>query len=280
MVRGRPMPSFWSDTTSPPYSRESTPALTSFSDEICATVARIFAYVGTLALFGILGVHLWTQYDAMKTAGPAAGPGWSMDRAAGWHVSDRSHRAFAVNQVDQPDISATYTILRHPEGGRKDILRWADAGAKPVAELEIYRPGGEWDASSAAGTDLAGRMPQIEASGLEAAGIVESKFGTVALLRPLAGADTKDGAGACLAFSKRIDEPHLQISGWSCQGDNWAARRVAIGCLLSRLTLLTSGNEPKLAGLFAHAELKRGGCTASPSDWVTGIENPRLRGTF
>jgi hypothetical protein len=55
---------------------------------------------------------------------------------------------------------------------------------------------------------------------------------------------------------------------------------VAIGCLLSRLTLLTSGNEPKLAGLFAHAELKRGGCAAGPSDWVTGIENPRLRGTF
>jgi hypothetical protein len=274
MVCGRPMPSFWSDRTSPPYSREANPALTSFTDEICATVARIFAYVGTLALFGILGVHFWIEYDAMKATGPGTRPGWT----AGWHVSDRSHPAFAVNQVDRPDISATYTILRHPGGGRKDILRWADAGAKPVAELEIYRPGGEWDASPAA--DLAARMLQIDASGLEAAGIVESKFGTVALLRPLVGADTKDGAGACLAFSKRIDEPHLQISGWSCQGDNWPARRVAIGCLLSRLTLLTSGNEPKLAGLFAHAGLKRGGCTASPSDWVTAIENPRLRGTF
>jgi hypothetical protein len=280
MVRGRPMPSFWSDRTSPPYSREANPALTSFTDEVCATVARVFAYVGTLALFGILGVHFWTQYDAMKAIGPATRPGRSMGRTAGWHVSDRSHPAFAVSQVDHPDISATYTILRHPEGGRKDILRWADAGAKPVAELEIYRPGAESDASSAAGADLAGRMLQIDASGLEAAGIVESKFGTVALLRPLTGADTKDGAGACLAFSKRIEEPHLQISGWSCQGDNWAARRVAIGCLLSRLTLLTSGNEPKLAGLFAHAELKRGGCAASPSDWVTAIENPRLRGTF
>jgi hypothetical protein len=38
-----------------------------------------------------------------------------------------------------------------------------------------------------------------------------------------------------------------------------------------------------LAELFARAELKRGSCAATaPSatsvDWVTGIENPRLRG--
>jgi hypothetical protein len=281
MVRGRPMPSFWSDRTSPSYSYDAQPALTSFADEVCATVARIFAYVGTLALFGILGVHLWIQYDATKAAQPATRPGWAMGRTAGWHVSDRSHPAFAVNQVDQPDISASYTILRHPEGGRKDILRWTDAGKKPVAELEIYRPGGERDASpAAAGADLATRMLQIDASELEAAGIVESKFGTVALLSPLAGAETKEGPGACLAFSKRIDEPPLQISGWSCQGDNWPARRAAIGCLLSRLTLLTSGNEPKLAGLFTRAEMKRGGCATSLSDWVTDIENPKLRGTF
>jgi hypothetical protein len=270
------MPSFWSDRTSPPYLREANPALTSFTDEVCAAVARIFAYVGTLALFGILGVHLWNQYDAIKAAGPGTRP----ERTGGWHLSDRSHPAFAVSQVDQPGISATYTILRHPEGGRKDILRWTDAAERTVTELEIYRPGGESDASPPASADLAARMQQIDASGLEAAGIVESRFGTVALLRRLAGPEATAGAGTCLAFFKRIDEPDLEISGWTCQGDNWEARRTAIGCLLSRLTLLTSGNEPKLAGLFARAELKRGGCTAKPSDWVTGIENPRLRGTF
>jgi hypothetical protein len=54
---------------------------------------------------------------------------------------------------------------------------------------------------------------------------------------------------------------------------------------LSRPILLTAGNEPKLAELFARAELKRGNCAASapstpPADWVTGAENPRLRGTI
>jgi hypothetical protein len=60
------------------------------------------------------------------------------------------------------------------------------------------------------------------------------------------------------------------------------ARRAAIGCILNRL-LLTAGNEPKLAELFARAEFKRGSCAASatsaPSmDWVSSAENLGLRG--
>jgi hypothetical protein len=63
------------------------------------------------------------------------------------------------------------------------------------------------------------------------------------------------------------------------------ARRAAIGCILSRLIQLTAGNDPKLAELFARAELKRGSCapsaaTAPSADWVTGAENPPLRGTL
>jgi hypothetical protein len=265
------MSSFWADRTSPSSSHDVSPALTSFTDEVCATVARIFAYVGTLALFGILAVHLWNQYHAIKAAGPAAAK-------PGWNVAARSHPAFVVSQADQPDKSATYTIIGHPGGGRKDVLRWTGPGEKPVAELEIYRPGDEWDASSPIGTDLALRMEQIDPSALEAAGIIESKFGTVALLRPTGAEEGR--AEGCLAFFKRIDDPGLQISGWSCQGDNWPVRRLAVGCLLSGLTLLASGNEPKLAELFARAELKRKSCVANPADWVTGVEKPNLRGTF
>jgi hypothetical protein len=270
------MPTFWTDGINSPYSPHIHPAGTDFTDEICATVARIFAYVGTLALVGIVAVHLWSQYDAMKAAGPAARTGWT----AGWNISGRSHPAFSVSQIDPPYKSATYTVLRHPGGGRKDILRWTDATESPAMELEVYRPGGEWDASSPASTHLAAQMKQVDPSGLEAAGILESKFGTVALLRPMARHERKDGAQACLGFFKRIDEPGLQISGWSCQGDNWPAKRAAIGCMLNRLTLLTPGNEPKLAELFARAGLKRGNCGADPSDWVTGMENPKLRGTL
>ncbi len=83
---------------------------------------------------------------------------------------------------------------------------------------------------------------------LEAAGVIDSKFGPVDAASPSAGART---ARACLGFLKRIDEPALQISGWSCQGDSSAGPPRAIGCMLNRLTLLTAGNDPKLAELFA-----------------------------
>jgi hypothetical protein len=112
---------------------------------------------------------------------------------------------------------------------------------------------------------------------LEAAGVIESKFGSVALLRQ---AGAKEGFGDCLGFFRRIDDPTLQISGWSCQGNSLPARRAAIDCMLNRLTLLTSGNEPKLAEYFARAELRRGSCAPAAPDWITGAENPRLRGVL
>ena len=110
--------------------------------------------------------------------------------------------------------------------------------------------------------------------------MVDSKFGTVMLLRLTS---SPEGAKACLGFIKRVGDPALQISGWSCQGSGPAARRAAIGCVLNRLTLLASGNEPKLAELFARAELRRRSCanpatSAVSADWVMGVENPRLRG--
>ena len=51
-----------------------------------------------------------------------------------------------------------------------------------------------------------------------------------------------------------------------------------------RGTPLAAGNDPKLAELFAHAELKRVDCAPGPAsavrsaDWVTGAQNPQLRG--
>jgi hypothetical protein len=253
------------------------PALTSFADECVATLARLIAYVGALALLGITGLHLWDELPAAETVEPAAKPGWS--------VATRSRPAFAVSAFDPAEKSETYEILRHPEGGRKDVFHWGPQGEKPVAELELYHPGGEslqsealsWEALK---TEIAVRMDSQGGRELEAAGVVDSKFGTVPLLR-LAG--QPDGAKACLGFMKRLDEPALQISGWPCQGSGLPARRATIGCMLNRLTLLAAGNEPKLAELFARAELKRGHCataatSAVSADWVTGAENPRLRG--
>jgi hypothetical protein len=268
------MRSFRATRANPYYPGGIHPALNSFADECCGTLARLIAYVGTLALLAIVGIHLWDQLPVGETDEPAT--------KAGWSLATRSHPAFAVSQFDLPGKTETYEIFRHPEGGRKDVFRWAAQGEMPVAELEIYRSGGESDQSGPAIAEIAARMDPEGSRALETAGVIDSKFGTVTLLR-LAG--NSDDAPSCLGFLKRLDEPDLRISGWSCQGNTLPARRAAVGCILSRLVLLTAGNDPKLAELFARAELRRNECApagapAPSTDWVTGADNPRLRSSL
>jgi hypothetical protein len=259
----------FADPGFPSYSTRIHPALTSFADECCATLARLFAYVGTLALLAIVGIHFWDQRHDISLE-PSAPMGWS--------VATRSPPAFAISQPEFIGKSDAYEVLRHPLGGRKDIIRWIGSSDRPAAEVEIYRPGDESSQSEPATASIADRMDPDGVHGLEAAGVVDSKFGPVTLLR-VAGAT--DEPSACLGFTKALDNPSLRISGWTCQGENLPARRVAVACMLNRLVLLSAGNEPKLAALFASAELKHGGCgAAAASDWMTEAQNPALRGAL
>ncbi|WP_314958825.1 hypothetical protein [Bradyrhizobium cosmicum] len=244
-------------------------ALAAFADEVVGTPARLFAYVGALALFAILALAALGQLPELGDE-PAEKPGWS--------EASRSQPAFALSKPDTSEKTASYIILRHPEGGRRDVMRWASEADKPLAELEIYREGGEFDLARPATADLAIQMGLGTADTLEQAGLIDTKFGPVALFRPT-GADK--GTLSCLGYLKRSEEPALQISGFSCQGDTMPARRAAIACTLNRLTLLTSGNEPKLAELFSRAELKRRACDSQgASDWLLGAANAQLRGAL
>lgn len=245
------------------------PALTSFADECCATLARLIAYVVALVLLGMIGLDIWEQLPGAADTEPTSKTGWSS--------APRSRPQFAVSSLDSSEKSETYDIFRHPAGGRKDVFHWGPPGERPLAELEIYRPSGEFDPSEAPDAEIGLRM-DLGGLALEAAGVIDSKFGAVTLLRPSGTLD----ATSCLGFFKRLGDPALRISGWSCPGGGLPARRAAIGCVLNRLTMLASGNEPKLAELFARAELKRRSCanaaTAVSADWLAGTENPRLRG--
>src|ERR1043165_4433398 len=131
-------------------------ALKSAVDEVCGTLARLIAYVCMLALLFIVGGYLWDPLPAMP-ASASTRPEWSL--------ATRSSQAFASNQFDLSYKSKSYQILRHPEGGRKDVLRWNADRGRPVAELEIYRPGGEFEPTAATG----------------AVGTTETKFGSVTL---------------------------------------------------------------------------------------------------
>jgi len=248
-------------------------ALESVADEVCGTLARLVAYVGALALIGILAAVVWQQI---------AGPG-SLEpgERSGWTVADDAVPAYALRLSEQPDKSATYTVLRHRRGGRKDIIRWGEpTERRTAAELEVYRLGAERDATADPVADLARRMATGGPSAFEAAGVIESKFGPVWLLR-LTGAT--DGPGGCLGFLKGIKTPGMRLSGWSCQGTTGPIRRAAVGCMLNKLTLLSTDQDADLTALFARAGPKPTDCGAETlasarADWVTSADDPRLRG--
>jgi hypothetical protein len=230
-----------------PYPPGVYPALWRFAEECNALFARLLAYMGALALITIIAVSLWDELQLHDGTSAAR---------SGWSVAARAYPAFAVSQSDLFGKTEVYEILQHPQGGRRDVLRWIQ-GDEPVTELEIYRPGGEASRSGPPVADIASRMDPGGSRELQATGLVDSKFGPVALL----GLIDRDGAPPCLGFIKQFDAPDLRISGWSCQGETLPARRAMIGCLLNRLILLAAGNDAKLAELFARAELKRGECT-------------------
>ena len=106
---------FRADRAAPHHTRIPS-ALTSFVDEVYATLSRLFAYGAALALFGVTGVYLWQQLPDATAMEPTA---------ASWSLASRSAPAFAVSQIDLRDKTEAYEIFRHPGGGRKDLLRWS-----------------------------------------------------------------------------------------------------------------------------------------------------------
>lgn len=252
------------------------PALRSPAQKCRAVFVRCLAYASALTILTVMLTNLFAAVPAVTVA-PAA-------TKRGWIAASRPHPAFTISHIDLSATSEPYQILRHVRGGRKDTLRWiTPAGPKsdfekPDTEIEIYRPGSELAAFGPPEADLAARMDLPDGWTSEAAGVVASKFGPLPLTRFAA----PDGS-PCLAFSRNFDNPRIQISGWTCQPISSAAQRAFLACTLDRLVLLSAGNDPAIAGLFARAELRRTGCSGSPStngDWIAAAQEPALRGSL
>ena len=201
------MRSFGPPARHPHYPNRIHPALTSFADECCGMLARLFAYVGALALLAIVGIHLWDQLPAGAAAEPP--------RQAGWSLATRSYPAFAVSQLDLSGKTETYRNLsasrRRPQGrlslggaGRKagrrarNLSAGRRIGPSPGLRSPKSPPGWTRKASrtGSGGDDRQQIRHRDPASAWPA--------------RPTTRA-------ACLGFIKHFDEPDLRISGWSCQ---------------------------------------------------------------
>jgi len=251
-------------------------ALTGFADEVRATTMRIMAYLCGVAVLALLATDIASRLQDDIDLSPRLPL-----RQSAWRAVERLIPAFAAPSPDLGDKTATYEILRHAEGGRKDVLKWSDAGvAMPWTEIEIYRPGAEGAGFVPASLEIAGRTALWNVRDVQADGVIDSKFGPVSLV-----AFSTQAAGkrlACTGFARSFDDPVVQISGWICGGSAQANGRQAAACLLNRLTLLAAGSDPKLAELFARSELKRqadcGSAAYASESWLNTLAEPELRG--
>jgi hypothetical protein len=107
------MRSSCANNADPHYPTGIYPILKRFAGEICGTLARLIAYLGTLALLGSVGIHLWDRLPELLAAGPAA--------KADSTQALRSSLALVVSLFDMPDKTEVYEIFQRPEGGGEDI---------------------------------------------------------------------------------------------------------------------------------------------------------------
>jgi hypothetical protein len=102
------------------------PAATSFADALCATVARLFAYVGTLALIGILAVRGCDQLLIMLTDASEPNPGWTS--------ADRRGPASPVHQADLTDKTEPYSTPKYPSVGTLSVMGGTGGRSTPSAD--------------------------------------------------------------------------------------------------------------------------------------------------
>jgi len=234
------------------------PGLRKISGDLAATMVRVAAYLGGVAVLVVVAA----KFFETPTAAPAA-------RSA-WTDVERPFRAFALTMPEFAEPEPAYSIRRHETGGgRKDIMTWGmrprgpssndtdDGGTRLL--IEIYRPGKELerfgDPASEVAARTGGARRTIRAAAERAVPEQIRPHRDVRVHRRGRGATAQ-----CLGFVRNTDEPLLQIAGWYCRGGIEVIDRNPLSCAFERLSLVMAASEPKVTKLFAEAELARKLC--------------------
>lgn len=245
-----------------------------------ATLVRIFAYLGGIAVLSLVGAMFFKQPDATAVHEPVP--------QRTWVEVDKPWPAFEVS-VPGINDDMQYAIRRHVEGGgRKDTLSFGELGkTERYASFEIYRAGQEIATFGKADDEIAQRASEFgRVTAMEETLPIPSKFGVFQVfefaIRPF-------NSYRCIGFSNAFDDQQLQISGMACNL-NTIVDRSTISCALDRLSLVWAASDPEITRLFAHAELRRDFCGqreslmyATPkrsSSDITSAAKPKLRGRF
>jgi hypothetical protein len=229
------------------------PVSTSVPGDIRATIVRMLAYMGGLAILAIAAASFFRPPAGVAAVEPPPAPEWVN--------VERPRPAFALAMPELAADRSDYAIERRTaDGARKDVLSFGEAaGDGPYVSVEIYRPGPAGERFIDAPSEIAARILAFTvADDVKPAGEIDSKFGAVPLVDFAIAAGGRNRR--CLGFARPFDQPAMQIAGWYCSAGEEAVDRAALVCALDRLSILSAGGDEALAGLFARAELKRTFC--------------------
>jgi len=232
-----------------------------FANELRATLARVVAYGAALGAFALIALEiLGPRHGHVKIVNPD------------WIEVIRPLPAFALT-IPEFESAPRYAIWRHVSGiGRKDVMSFGEDGG-PTATVEIFRGDIEEE-------DITASISELRLSAPRTSNSIDTKFGPVRLETAVA-----DGRN-CLSISRKFEELRFEISGTFCSAGMELVDHGMVACALDRLSLVSAGSEPRLATLFARAELRRTFCgqrsvflaaTPKRTDWIDASRDPKLR---
>ncbi len=240
------------------------PASHSIPDDIRATLVRLLAYMGGLAVLAAAAASFFAA-----PADIVAALGSTSAQRPAWSTVERPYPAFELLMPELIGGTYNYAIQRRAkDGARKDMLSWGEpADAGPYVMIEIYRPAVAGDRFLDASSEIATRIVDYAVTDdVKPIGQIDSKFGSVPLVDFAVA--TQGHERRCLGFARPFKEPAMQIAGWYCSAGHEVVDRAMVACLLDRLTLVNG--DAKLAEMIARAEVKRTFC---------GQRNPILAAT-
>jgi hypothetical protein len=246
-----------------------------FARELRAVTLRLAVYGCAFVALALVALEFLTLPRGVILA---SGP------ESEWVEVVRPFPAFAMTVPDFDD-AAHYASFRHANGGgRRDVLTFGDlASTSATAVIELYRVGAE---TSAHAEDITAGISELRLSRRPTLpATIDTKFGSVTV-EPFTDR-APGGERRCLKFLRSFEEPPFELSGWFCNAGQEIVDHGRVACALDHLTLVSAASEPKLAALFARAELRRTLCgqagvlfaaTPKRGDWIEATRDPRLRG--
>jgi len=232
-----------------------------FANELRATLARMVAYSAGLGAFALIALEiLGPRHSGVKPAN------------ADWVEVIRPLPAFALT-IPAFEGAPRYSIWRHVSGvGRKDVMSFGEASGATVT-LEIFRGDVEEE-------DITSSISELRLSTPRSPNSIDTKFGAVRVENAI------ERGRNCLRVSRKFEELRFEISGTFCNAGLELVDHGMVACAIDRLSLVSAGSEPRLATLFARAELRRTFCgqrsvflaaTPKRTDWIDAQRDPKLR---